>query len=136
MFIAESSLQQVPSDRISVEDILQSKWLATVDPNQYCFVQERWMAQPTIGQDLTPLNPLESKARKKLETYGIGAKMLCDNVALSSKSAVIGIYRIIVNRYQLETFGDLEKKRDSALSEKRHQRKNSIKRVSKTCAIL
>lgn len=108
-----------------------------MDPNQFCFVQDRFMTQPTIGSDLTPLNPLESKARKKLETYGISAKMLCDNVALSSRSAVIGIYRIIVNRYQLETLGDLiDRKKDSAICDKRQQRKNSIKRVSKTCVIL
>lgn len=134
--IIESSLQQTPSDRISVDDILDSKWLSSVDPNNFCFGQERFMTQPTIGSDLIPLNPLEAKARKKLETYGISAKMLCDNVALSSKSAVIGIYRIIINRYQLETLGDLsDKRKDSSISDRKNLRKNSIKRVSKTCTI-
>lgn len=133
-FVTESTLQQNPIDRISVEDILKSKWLSTVDIPSLSFIQDRFMVHPTIGHDLTPLNSLESRARRKLEALGITAKMLCDNAPISSKSAIIGIYRIVINRYQLEGIVDWDSKLEF-LKERRSSKKEG-KAVSKACCIL
>lgn len=118
-----------------MEDILKSKWLSTVSIPNLSFIQDRFMVLPTIGHDLTPLNALESRARRKLEALGITAKMLCDNAPISSKSAIIGIYRIVINRYQLEGMGDTESKMEF-FKERRQSKKEGSKAVSKACCIL
>lgn len=117
--------------------MIRCRWLSSVDVRNLSFVQERFLVQPTIGHDLTPLNSLESKARKKLETYGINASMLIENVAISSKSSIIGIYRIMVNRFQLDSIAESDNKRTELFgSDKKYTRRNSIKNVSKTCTLL
>lgn len=127
-YLIESALQQSPHDRIPIDEISKSRWMLGVDIKRVSFAQDRFVVQPTIGHDLTPLHSLESKARKKMETYGIGAKMLIDNAPISSRSAVIGIYRILVNRYQQEVIWEDFKGSTSS--------NRTTKSVSKTCVLL
>lgn len=138
--IIENTLKQTPSSRMALSDILKSDWLANVDTSLYIVPFQKFVIEPTDTQDLSQLNPIEAKARKKLETYGITTKLLCDNVALSSKSSVIGVYRIIIHRFQQALFEASRERKESMANkcDKKHGRKNSnVKnKMSMTCILL
>lgn len=66
--------------------------------------QGRFIMLPTCTHDLTFLNMLEVKTREKLNLYGIDSKMLCDSIGMNSKSAIIGIYRVVMHRVLTEEY--------------------------------
>lgn len=109
--------------------------------------QGRFIMLPTCTHDLTFLNPLEVKTREKLNQYGIDSKMLCDSIGMNSKSAIIGIYRVVMHRVLTEEYIWDSLSDPSTLNSKVHcdrdkgkhgdNEKRTLKqRISRACVLL
>lgn len=113
--IIKGLLRQVPTDRLSVPQIMESRWMRGVH-----YVEGYPPSSPTPGRLRDPSHVLSSDelaAKEALEDLGISGIHLL-NTSPDLRSPITGVYRILLHRIQkrrcIETVGyDNECNRES-----------------------
>lgn len=102
--VIKGTLRLVPTDRISLTQIMSSAWLRGIE-----YPQAYTPAFPTPAHLADPSRTLSSddqSVKLALEELGITETHLRSNVVLDCRSPLTGIYRILLHRNQRRGSGE------------------------------
>jgi len=102
--VIKGMLRLVPTDRISLSQIMSSAWLRGIE-----YPQAYPPASPTPAHLADPSRTLSSDERSvklALEDLGITEAHLRNNVVLDCRSPLTGVYRILLHRNQRSGSGE------------------------------
>ncbi|XP_041108748.1 serine/threonine-protein kinase NIM1-like [Polyodon spathula] len=130
-------LQPVPANRYTIDHIMTSEWLHSV---QFPKAMEPFKLDPMYLTETCDLKAEEVEVKVALENLGITEEHIRNNQGKDSRSSITGVYRIILHRVQKRLASDsvpiitqLELK-DS--KKERHKPNREIRYTSKLCSIL
>uniref|UniRef100_A0A8C5LXP2 Serine/threonine-protein kinase NIM1 n=1 Tax=Leptobrachium leishanense TaxID=445787 RepID=A0A8C5LXP2_9ANUR len=95
--LIKGMLQPIPSDRCSIDHIVNSEWMCGV---QYPKPLEPFKLDPKHLLDTSPLGDDETEVKVALETLGITEEHILNNRGKDARSSITGLYRIILHRVQ------------------------------------
>ncbi|KAM9394135.1 serine/threonine-protein kinase NIM1 [Pholidichthys leucotaenia] len=90
-------LQQIPTDRCTVEQMMDSEWLQQVD---FPHAMEPFRLDPSYLAESDPSELMEEEREVKaaLETLGISSEHILNNQGKDCRSSITGVYRILLHR--------------------------------------
>ncbi|KAM9331302.1 serine/threonine-protein kinase NIM1 isoform 2-T2 [Gastrophryne carolinensis] len=95
--LIKGMLQPVPSERCSMDYLLNSEWMHGI---QYPQPLEPFQLDPKHLLDSNSLKDDETEVKNTLENLGITEDLILNNRGKDSRSSITGIYRIILHRVQ------------------------------------
>ncbi|XP_075039773.1 serine/threonine-protein kinase NIM1 isoform X2 [Mixophyes fleayi] len=95
--LIKGMLQPVPSERCSVDYIMNSEWMSGI---QYPKPLEPFSLDPKHLLDTSTLKDDETEVKNTLENLGITEDHILNNRGKDSRSSITGIYRIVLHRVQ------------------------------------
>ncbi|KAM4807869.1 serine/threonine-protein kinase NIM1 isoform 2-T2 [Rhinophrynus dorsalis] len=95
--LIKGMLQPIPSDRCSVDYIMNSEWMSGI---QYPKPLEPFNLDPKYLLDTSTLKDEESEVKNTLDSLGITEEHILNNRGKDSRSSITGIYRIVLHRVQ------------------------------------
>ncbi|XP_053557229.1 serine/threonine-protein kinase NIM1 [Bombina bombina] len=136
--LIKSMLQLNPSERCSVDYIMNSEWMHGI---QYPKPLEPFKLDPKHLLDVTTLKNEELEVKNVLDNLGITEEHILNNREKDSRSSITGIYRIILHRVQkklsLESVPIITDPEPREKNTKRpHRTRREIRHTSKFCSIL
>ncbi|XP_063310087.1 serine/threonine-protein kinase NIM1 isoform X1 [Pelobates fuscus] len=136
--LIKGMLQPIPSDRCSVDHIVNSEWMRGV---QYPKPLEPFKLDPKHLLEASALNEDELEVKITLETLGIAEEHILNNRGKDSRSSITGIYRIVLHKMQkkkaIESVPIVTNPEPKDKYTKRpHRTRREIRHTSKFCSIL
>ncbi|XP_077141610.1 serine/threonine-protein kinase NIM1 [Ranitomeya variabilis] len=136
--LIKGMLQPVPSERCSVDYIMNSEWMQTI---QYPKPLEPFKLDPKHLLDKSTLKDDETEVKNTLENLGITEDHILNNRGKDSRSSITGIYRIVLHRVQkkraVECVPIITNPEPKEKTTKRpHRTRREIRHTSKFCSIL
>ncbi|KAL0201800.1 hypothetical protein M9458_004987, partial [Cirrhinus mrigala] len=131
-YVIKGALRLVPSDRISLAQIMSSAWLRGIE-----YPQPYTPAPPTpahLADASRTLSVEERSVKLALEELGITEIHLRNNAVLDSRSPLTGIYRILL--HQIQRSRSVESAGESALCPANTRPGRRKQERSAVCAIL